>query len=618
MIDDVPFGAQSLIVVPDLDPGDLARIEVLRGPQGTLYGASSMGGLVKFVTLDPSTEGVNGRLQAGTNSVRNGAELGYTARGSVNVPLTSDLAIRASAFTREDPGYIDNPVLGIDGINKVRASGAHISALWRLSNDFSLRLSALYQRIKSDGGSDITVLPGLANLQQSYARGVGGYNKQAQAYSATLKGRIGSIDLVSLTGYNVNSPTDSFDWTAVLGPLVQGDFPLSTAAPISDHGRTSKITQEIRLSSPIGRKVDGLLGAYYTHEYSPYSQTVLAQDAISGAVAGQWIDIPFSTKYTEYAAFADLTYHVTEQFDIEIGARESHIAQTGNTSATGPGTIWIYGVPSPYRPPQVHSTSNPFTYLLTPQFKVSPDLMLYARLASGYRSGGSNAGGGPGIPPEFGPDKTKDYEIGAKGNLLGHTASFDLSIYYIDWQGIQLGLVNPATNLAFTGNAGRAKSQGVELSIETRPVTGLKVAAWVAVADAELTTFPPEALLAGTYAFPGDRLPYSSRFSGSLSVDEEFPLWGQTTGFVGASASYVGDRKDVFTGPPPAQRQKLPAYAKTDLRAGVKYESWTVNLYANNITDRRGLITGGAGNPIPYSFYYIQPRTVGLSLSRVF
>ena len=133
-VDGVPYGASTGLgggqVVPDIDPGDLARVEVLRGPQGTLYGASSMGGLINFVTVDPSTEAVSGRVQVGTDEVYNGAGLGYSARGSVNVPLSDTLALRASGFVREDPGYIDNPILHINGINEAHAGeGPALGAL---------------------------------------------------------------------------------------------------------------------------------------------------------------------------------------------------------------------------------------------------------------------------------------------------------------------------------------------------------------------------------------------------------------------------------------------------------------------------------------------------------
>src|SRR5262249_40330211 len=115
IVDDAPFGPTNAIGhasgVPEIDPGDLARIEVLRGPQGTLYGASSMGGLVKFVTIDPSTERLSGRIQTELNYVQNSGEMSYGVHGAVNVPLTDTLAVRASGFVRGNPGYIDNPIL---------------------------------------------------------------------------------------------------------------------------------------------------------------------------------------------------------------------------------------------------------------------------------------------------------------------------------------------------------------------------------------------------------------------------------------------------------------------------------------------------------------------------
>src|ERR1700722_14089664 len=126
LLDDVPLSG----VLPDIDPGNLANVEVLRGPQGTLYGANSLGGLIKFVTVEPTSDSVSGRVEAGANSVHNRYDRGYNVRGSVNLPLTPDLAVRAGAFWRQDAGYIDNPMLGIDGINRDVAHGGQLTALW--------------------------------------------------------------------------------------------------------------------------------------------------------------------------------------------------------------------------------------------------------------------------------------------------------------------------------------------------------------------------------------------------------------------------------------------------------------------------------------------------------
>lgn len=207
--------------------------------------------------------------------------------------------------------------------------------------------------------------------------------------------------------------------------------------------------------------------------------------------------------------------------------------------------------------------------------------------------------------------------MGAKGNVLGGLLSFDASLYYIDWKDIQLGEATPAPqSFPFIGNAGAAKSQCAEISAEARPVAGLRVNAWVAFSDAVLTdALPPTAV---NVAASGSPLPLSSRFSSNVSLDQEFPLAAGLAGYGGISMSYVGQRWGVYSAT--AQRQELGAYAKTDARAGIKYDLWKINIYGNNLTNRLGALNGGEGNlgyP-PNAFAYIQPRTIGLSVSRSF
>src|SRR6185437_3304634 len=160
VVDDVPFGGAGInygFEAPDLDPSDIARVEVLRGPQGTLYGDSSMGGLIKYVTVAPSTERLSGQMQAGLEGVRNGDQVSYNVRGSINLPLSDTAALRASGFERVDPGYIDNIVSDQRGVNRGTAYGGRVSLLWEPSADLSLRLNSLYQRARVDGSPDITV-----------------------------------------------------------------------------------------------------------------------------------------------------------------------------------------------------------------------------------------------------------------------------------------------------------------------------------------------------------------------------------------------------------------------------------------------------------------------------
>jgi iron complex outermembrane recepter protein len=623
LIDDVPFGPSTTLggggTLPDFDPSDLVRIEELRGPQGTLYGASSLGGLLKFVTVDPSTDGVSGRLQATVNSVYNGDGPGYGARGAVNLPLSDTLAVRLTAFARRDAGYIDDPVQHINGINWSNADGGRFSALWRPSDTVSLKVSSLLQNTTIHGYNEVGGEPGLGDLQQHTLPGTGYLQINTQADSATLTAKLGSATLTAISGYNVDRFVSSFDLSPQTGGLSQQVFGVSGTSLVS-YNQTDKFTQEIRLSLPLGSRLEWLLGAFYTHERSPFIQYDFAANYSTGAPVGLDIIEDWGVTFAEYAAFTDLTYQVTDRFDVQFGGRESANKQTYWEVDTGPFVPYFYGsnVQSPITFPESVIKANSFTYLVTPRFKFSGDLMAYARLASGYRPGGPNAEAFPGTPPSYAPDKTQNYEIGVKGDVLGRALTFDASIYDIEWQNIQLLFTNPVNGNVYFANGSRARSQGLELSLESRPIEGLRVAGWVAFNDAKLTEpFPSTAIV---YGVSGERLPYGSRFSSYLSLDDEFYLTGRVQAFFGAGLSYVGEREGQFTLAPPSPppRQFYPAYAKGDLHGGLKFDAWSANLFINNFTDRRGLLTGGIGTYNPSTFAVIQPRTVGLTLTRTF
>jgi iron complex outermembrane recepter protein len=373
----------------------------------------------------------------------------------------------------------------------------------------------------------------------------------------------------------------------------------------------------VRLSSALGPKLDWLFGAFYTHESSKYVEDIAAENpATLAIVANGLLNDSFPTTYEEYAAFTDFTVHITDQFDIQLGGRESEIRQSFTQTETG---VYTFAPGDAIFIPESRTDANAFTYLVTPRLKLSQDLMLYARLASGYRAGGANGTPGGIVPPEYRPDKTENYEIGVKGDFIDHLLSVDASLYYIDWKDIQIQLLNPATEKEYNTNGSRAKSEGAELSLEVRPFTGLAAKGWVAWDDAVLTqAFPATSTV---YGADGDRLPYSSRYSGNISVEEEFPISSQWNGYVGGVVSYVGDREGVFRGETagvPQPRQDLPGYARADIHAGVKYDSWTTNFYLNNVADRRGVLEGGLGGFPPFGFMYIQPRTVGVSVTKIF
>jgi len=625
-VDGVPYGGSWNYSfaggIPDIDPGDLARVEVLRGPQGTLYGSDSLGGLINFVTVDPSTAGFSGRVEAGTNSVHNGAEPGYNFRGSLNVPISEHLAVRASAFTRQDPGYVDNPVLGIKGINEGHDSGGRLGLLWRASDTVSLKLSALYEDATLDGESAIDVPTtgypktlGLGELEQNAAPGTGISARITQAYSAILNLKLGDINVTSTTGYNINQRAQNLDYT---------DFFSTTTAP--NYGtpdsinsffvRNNKFDQELRAASSIGARADWLLGGFYTTERTTDTSLATAVEPISGAGRGVYYINAAAATLNEAAIFGDLTLHVLPRFDLQVGARESFIHEDEADVSNG---LLENNVPVTESLPKTHATA--FTYLVTPQYKVSADVLAYMRFSSGYRPGVPNfpAANGQPLPASAGPDMTYNYELGIKGSLLDHRLIIDASAYYIDWRNIQLPLFSQQAGSGYTSNAGGAKSDGLEVSLEARPISGLTLSGWISWDQAVLLSSLPSS--SPSVANAGDRLPDSPRFSGFFATNYEFPLASGVRGFLGGAVSYVGDRQGDFAGANydgAHARENFPSYAKLDLRAGAKYNDWTINFYANNVGDKRAILSSGAGSGLPYVRYFITPRTVGVNVIRAF
>jgi outer membrane receptor protein involved in Fe transport len=618
MIDDVPFGASTNVgggnVVPDLDPGDLARIEVLRGPQGTLYGASSMGGLLKFVTNDPSTDRANGRIQGRVSGVTNGADAGYDLRGSGNVPVGDHVAIRASGFTRHEPGYIDNPVRHITGLNEQDASGGQLSALWLPEPAISLKLTALFQELKGAGANVFDVLAGLGDLQQNELPGSGAYDRRSQAYIAVFDVQRGRLGLTSVTGYTVNQFTDRTDTSGSQGAVVRTYFGVSGAL-VAASNRTEKLTQELRATLPLTRSAEWVLGGFYANERSALRQTTLAEDPRTGVMVGPATVMDFPATYREFAGFTNVVLHATDRFEVQLGVRESRIKQSAEQTVVGPLTpAFTGGLDSPAVYPEVRSSSDAFTYLVTPRIQVTPEIMLYARFASGFRAGGPNRSPGGIVPAQYEPDKTQNYEVGLKGEFFSRRLAMDVSAYHIRWKDIQLQATNLVTTIPFQFNGGGARSDGVELAAQATPVRGTTLGGWVVWNDAVLT----DPIRIGSFAEAGERLPIGSRFSSHLTLRRDFVVSDEWSGFALAEVSYVGDRNGPFRRTESSTRLDYPAYTTADLRVGIGRGSWACTLFVTNVTDERGKLNGGVGTGIPFGFVYITPRTYGVTLASTF
>lgn len=613
LIDDLPV-TSSIVrglgeYTPDIDPFDLARIEVLRGPQGTLYGASSLAGLIKYVTRDPSTSAFTGSLTAGTSSVYHGAEAGYSARGAVNLPLTDTLAASASAFTREDPGYVDNPLLGQRGTNEGRTSGGRLASLWTPEPGLSVKLAATYQHMLINASPEVDVGAGLAPLQHTDIAGTGGLQRQLQLYSATVNAALpAGAKLTSVTGY-VNHALALSTSVPSFAALTEQLFGVS-GVPDDIEKTDRTLSQELRLTGDAGA-LDYLIGAYFKHEVTTGPNQILAANPITGVVVGQWLYQTTPTLYTETAAFADLTVRFSRAFAVQLGARYSAIDEDFETSiATGPYDTVILHESSPLIQPAITLLDHPLTYLFTPSWQITDDVLLYVRAASGFRPGGPNV---IGLKPYL-ADTTRSTELGLKADVLQHALQLDASIYNIDWKDIQLTQLLPSGLSGFT-NASGAQSDGAELSAQSARFAGLMLHGWVTYTDARITAaFPPTATL---YAPAGSPLPSTARWAGLLGLDDEQAFGRALTGSVGATATWTGDRPGEFV-TRGTQREIYPGYLRLDLNASLTYSSYRAVLAVTNATNRYVPIAGGTGTTDPAAFYYITPRTISLTLTDTF
>jgi outer membrane receptor protein involved in Fe transport len=612
-IDESPFGASSgygAYTVPDLDPQDLARVEVLRGPQGTLYGAGSLGGLLKYVTADPDPSRFFGRVQVDGSTVDGGSD-GYGIRGAANIPLGETVALRVSGYNRRDPGFIDNVLTGVRNINDTRFYGGRAALGWRIDDNWKVKLSALYQHYSGSPPivdyDSTTFRPFYGDLKQSRARGANTVAQSIGAYSLLVEGDLGFATLTSASSYNHQRMRFHLDYSPVLSPIFAPLFGIPTLGfDLRTPVTVKKYTQEVRLSSPATDTLSWQIGLFYTKESQDPVGTIYPIDSLTGAPIN---GLPLigaaggNFKFREVAAFGDATYHFTPAFDVTVGLRYSRNKQSSEALYEG----LIFGTSAI----QSSSKDDALTFLVNPRFHLDENTMIYARVASGYRPGGPNAVT-PALPQSYGPDKVTNYELGVKSDLLDRKLSLELSAYYIDWKDIQIQRVD--TLGSYIANGPSAVSKGFEGSIFLRPVPGLDLYANLSYTDAHLTEDLPAGSALG---LSGDRLPLSAKWSAAAGAAYSIPLSGDWNGNLGADWRHVGNRLGAFPNPGQA-RFDLGGFDTVDLRAGVSNDRWTFTVFARNIGDARGRSTDvnlGVGTN---SVSVIQPRSFGVSASAKF
>jgi outer membrane receptor protein involved in Fe transport len=655
-VGDVPFGsstglANGAILSGDFDTFDLARVEVLRGPQGTLYGASSLGGVLKYVPAPANTEKFEAKILGNVESAEN-ADTGYSVTGAINIPLSDQFAIRATGFYREDQGYIDsignNPIptltdpnvnvlegtLVDDGINWLDTYGGRLQALYRPSDRFSINLMALMQDINSGAPNTIDADPSTlapadnGNVQSRYQEQF--TDIAYRVYSATLDWDFGGVSLQSVTGYGTFE--QDFQLDAAVAASLTGGPPLSALltflfddpntpeiAPLLSSilpqiTSTDKLTQEFRLLSPDSDTFEWLIGAYYTDEDSLIDQTILAvepgtQNLVAGfptlAVAN------ISSNYEEIAVFANATWYITDQFELSFGARQSENDQSAVQNTDGPlagGSLVTINA---------SSSESPFTWSISPRFEFTDNTSAYLRVATGFRPGGPNVlppTAPPGTPSSYDSDSLTSYELGVKTESSGGLFAVDVATFYLDWDDIQLfATVN---GFGVNANGGTAVSKGLEFTASLFPADGLTVSFNGAYTDAYLTE---DTEIGG---LDGDPLTAIPEWGFGLSADYEWAVRGDSTAYVGGTLGYTGDRPyDFDARESDGSLSEVDNYTTLNLRLGLMTGRWHFEAYGKNVTDEMAITSVGTANTPGTGLVdlgIIRPRIYGLSVGASF
>jgi len=612
-IDDVPFGsgtpyggAAQLGI--ELGSFDVQRVEVLRGPQGTLYGASAFGGLLKYVLQPVDLSGSSVKLQTeGSVTEKGGFNSGF--RGAVNLASTAgDYGVRVTLLRNHDAGYVDNAATGRERVNRNTSTVVRVSGLAELTERLRVRGTFLLQNLDRDGTGEVyydrqtreplygdltTFQPNESPLRQNYKLYAVGadYDADFAQISATYSHQ----DISNVYYYD----------SSELYPLLFSGL-VDTTTVKTDQS-VARDTGELRFTSPAGKPFEWVAGLYYTKERSRRVQSLIGfSDGVAEPVNLGTFDI--NNDYEEVAAYLNGTYHVSSQFDVTLGARYSHTSQ--DFFQVGSGLIGQSN-------PGASMKGDVVTYLATMRYHLDDKTMFYARAASGYRPGGPNLvaldeNGDPIGDPTFRPDKLWNYEIGVRSRPLDGV-TFDLSGFYIDWSDIQL--IGVRNGLGVAVNAGSAVSKGVEASLVVTPLPKWTVSGQVTYTDAHLTDAAPD-----LGARDGERLTSVPDWSFSVATDYNFDL-GSAWARLGATWRYAGPRTSSFDGNAQYPQYNLPAYHVVDLRAGVALGEWDLSLYVRNLFDKRAQLSANtifasAGGPARLAI--MRPRTVGLVATTTF
>lgn len=661
----------------DINIYDIARIEALAGPQGTLYGASSEAGTVRIITNKPDPSGFAAGYSAEVSATEGGG-IGHVVQGFVNAPLSPAAAIRLVGWEKYDAGYVDNihgtrtfPSSGVtmdnaafvdENYNWARTAGARVAARFEINDDWSITPQIMGQRQEANGSAGFE--PNIGDLELHHYFPEHSDDHWTQA-ALTVEGKIGNFDLTYAYSHlkrDVDSQADYSDYywydkLAGYGEYFYDDDGnlIPPAQHITAKDGYTKTSHELRLTSPKDNRWRFVVGAFWQQQTHDIFQDYLVDNLASSLEVPGWPDTIWLTAQQredkDKAVFGELSFDIVPGLTATAGGRWFRTENSlfgfygygaGFSSGTGEAACFssdpFHGAPCTNLDRSTSESGSLGRFNLS--WQIDDNKMVYATWSEGFRPGGTNRRGN--VPP-YTSDFLTNWEFGWKTTWADNALSWNGAIFQEDWKDFQFSYLG-ANGLTEIRNAGQARIRGLETDIRWAATYNLAITGGLAFYDAKLTedycgkTSPitgeaitdcPVGSVVDGIPFPngpdapaGSRLPVTARFKGNLTARYTTDIWGGE-GFAQAALVYQGDRTVDLRKTAAETFGDLPAYTLTDLSVGFRKGNWSLDFFLKNAFDKRAELARFAECKVetcgaePYTVV-TQPRTFGVRFSQEF
>jgi len=610
------------VVIPDIDTFDLNRVEVLRGPQGTLFGAAALGGLVNYVANEADPSGFDGAVESSVGQTENAnPDMNYSIKGMLNMPLSDDkLALRVVALQRFDAGFLDNINTGKKGTNDLTTTGARMSMVWQPSEGTKVSLLALYQKMELE--------------DQSYQLIDGTYDRatyifephdtELELYSLRLDQDVGFAELTVLGAIANKDGKPVFDSSDV--GYLQGNF---LPTPSRSHVASDAYHVEARLASKGEGRFSWLFGAaYYESDKSTNDVTyqagaaafIDANPANFGGNPGSLLapDDNFSryiAKQTnkDLGIFGEVSFDITSTLTATVGGRYYDLSSDA-TVTRPPSALFLDSFDAVGSEFTQDQSEDGFTPKASLSWRPNDNFMVYGLYSQGFRVGGAspNPPGLVGVPPSYDSDTVDNYELGIRSSLADNSVQLDVTAFHIDWSNMQVRLFTPAPfYYSYVSNAGAADVDGVELALGWRAPRVFDLQASVTWEDARVSSFVEDTFAPGGGHPAGTTLPGSSEWVTSVTAGFNFDSVPWAPRFE-ISDRYMSEAPVAWE-----SINERGGFSIVDMRLSVQpTEKMSVSLFMNNVLDEYGTLNA------PFADFYVvplgtvtRPRTYGLRLN---